>query len=416
MAPDNKSGKKGRGKSKSLCHTAFRSERAPPADDVRRDSESSDEFLERIVRTLKVDGQGLSPLHVACLQGQLGSLQHMLESGEWWVNSSDDSQGRRPLHMLLSIRSSPQAQACFRYLLQQGADVNLTTASGQTPLHMAAAGGQMDYTQILVEVGADLFAQDHSGLLPLDMARMWNRRKVGRYLKDCMWREQKNKELEARRQTQTLYCDLMKCDKHNKINKKPKIDKNAAEWDNKKEFCPKVLVSQFHKQCLISDNKKAHSHKEKKTGREYSPQPEERPQEDKSTSPTSSVGQEEINKAFKLPKLKPWVIYTAREPNSPLVEPDLRGKVKVWRDASSTKPRYKSKWDRMPREAPSLPVDTIQRVFFPRDFPPRIQTLGGFEAKDIEGVLHRACPQGRSTSAWTDIAMHLQESLEPGHY
>ncbi|XP_055012797.1 ankyrin repeat domain-containing protein 53 [Boleophthalmus pectinirostris] len=422
-APDNKSGKQGRGKSKSLCHTAPKSARAPPADDVRRDSESAEDFLERIVRTLKVDVQGLSPLHVACLRGQLGSLQHMLESGEWWINSSDDSQGRRPLHMFLCIRCTPQTQACFRYLLQQGADVNLTTASGQTPLHMAVAEGQMEYTRMLVEAGADLFARDHSGLLPLDMARMWNRRKIGRYLKDCMWHEQNNKELEARVQTQTIYCDLMDCDKRDKISKKPKIDKTVTEWANKKgltlrkEFCPKVLVSQFHKKCLISDNNKEHSRKEKKTERESSLQSEEGAQEDKSTSPSSSVGQEEeINHAFKLPKLKPWAIYTGPEPDSPMVEPALRGKVNVWRDASSTKPHYKSKWDRRPHEAPSLPVDTIQRVFFPRDFPHRIQKLGDFQTKDIEGVPHRACPQGRTTSAWTDVAMHLQENLEPGHY
>uniref|UniRef100_A0AAV2KTD4 Uncharacterized protein n=2 Tax=Knipowitschia caucasica TaxID=637954 RepID=A0AAV2KTD4_KNICA len=310
MAPVNKSGKRGKSKRSVRPHASGSvpgSGRAPPADDLRRNSESSEEFLQRLVRTLKVDEQGLSPLHVACMQGQLGSLQHMLESGEWWINSSDDSQGRRPLHMFLSIQSSPQALTCLRYLLQQGADVNLPTASGQTPLHVAAAEGQMAYAQILVEAGADLFARDHSGLLPLDMARMWNHRSIGRYLKDCMWREQNNKDLEARMQTQTLYCELMDCDKREKINKKPTIDKNVAEWANKKgislrkEFCPEVL-------------------------------------------------------------------------------------------------------------------DTIQRVLFPRDFPPRIPALGPFQPKGIEGVQHRACPQGRSSSAWTDVAMHLQETLEPGHY
>ncbi|KAK7909906.1 hypothetical protein WMY93_014590 [Mugilogobius chulae] len=178
MAAVNKSVKQRRGKSKSVRLDA--SGRAPPAMDVRRDSESSEDFLERLVRTLKVDVQGLSPLHVACLQGHLGSLQHLLESGEWWINSSDDSQGRRPLHMVLSIQSSPQARAGLQYLLEQGADVNLTTDSGQTPLHVAAAQGQIDYAQILLEAGANLFARDHSGLLPLDMARMWNRRKMGR--------------------------------------------------------------------------------------------------------------------------------------------------------------------------------------------------------------------------------------------
>ncbi|CAL9694955.1 unnamed protein product [Knipowitschia caucasica] len=424
MAPVNKSGKRGKSKRSVRPHASGSvpgSGRAPPADDLRRNSESSEEFLQRLVRTLKVDEQGLSPLHVACMQGQLGSLQHMLESGEWWINSSDDSQGRRPLHMFLSIQSSPQALTCLRYLLQQGADVNLPTASGQTPLHVAAAEGQMAYAQILVEAGADLFARDHSGLLPLDMARMWNHRSIGRYLKDCMWREQNNKDLEARMQTQTLYCELMDCDKREKINKKPTIDKNVAEWANKKgislrkEFCPEVLVSQFHKQCLISDNNQTHKAKTIE-----SPRVEETSPDDNGTPSTSTLEQEHKNvKSVKFPpvsKLKPWAIYTAPEPDSPLVEPDLRDKVKLWRDSTTTKPHYKSKWDRTPHEAPALPKDTIQRVLFPRDFPPRIPALGPFQPKGIEGVQHRACPQGRSSSAWTDVAMHLQETLEPGHY
>ncbi|XP_072314774.1 ankyrin repeat domain-containing protein 53 [Eucyclogobius newberryi] len=425
MAPVNKSGKQGRGKkNKSVRHDAARPERAPPVGDVRRDSESAEDFVERLVRTLKVDAQGLSPLHVACLQGQLDSLQHMVESGLWWVNSSDDPRGRRPLHMFLGVRSSPQARAGLRYLLQQGADVNLTTDSGQTPLHVAVAEGQMDYARILVEAGADLFARDRSGLLPLDMARMWNHRNIGRYLKDCMWREKNNQELEARLQTQTLYRDLMDCDRKEKIDKKPKIDKNVAEWANKKgltprkEFCPKVLVSQFHKQCHISDNNKSHHHKDKKTRNPHS----DGPKEDMRTLSTSSLRREDaedIKKSITLPpvsKFKPWAIYTAPEPQSPLAEPDLRGKVKVWRDRSATEPHFKSKWDRTPREAPRLPVDTIQRVMFPRDFPPRIPALGHFRPKDIEGVPHKACPQGRAASAWTDVAMHLQESLQPGHY
>lgn len=41
-----------------------------------------------------------------------------------------------------------------------------------------------------------------------------------RYLKDCMWRKKKTEELEERKQTQALYCELMDCVKQDNINKK----------------------------------------------------------------------------------------------------------------------------------------------------------------------------------------------------
>lgn len=212
-----------------------------------------------------------------------------------------------------------------------------------------------------------------------------------------------------------------------------KIDTNVVEWANKKgrslrkEFSPKVLVSQFHKQCLISDNTSSIT-QAKTAESKCSQQPEEGPQEGNSASsksPTESPSgqqhkglEKDERESFKLPplsKLRPWVIYTAPEPDSPLVEPDLRSKVRLWSDSSS-RPQYRTKWDRTQREAPSLPIDTIQRVLFPRDFPPRIPSLGHFEPKDIQDVQRRGCPQGLSTSPWTEVAMHLAEELEPGHY
>ena len=67
--------------------------------------------------------QGLPALHVACLYGELAAIQHLLETGLWWINSSD-SLGRRPLHMVLSSWGSTSISACIRYLLEHEADVN----------------------------------------------------------------------------------------------------------------------------------------------------------------------------------------------------------------------------------------------------------------------------------------------------
>lgn len=67
--------------------------------------------------------QGHSALHVACFYGHLATVRQLLESGQSSINSSD-LHGRRPVHMVVSAQSSPNASPCLRYLLERGAEVN----------------------------------------------------------------------------------------------------------------------------------------------------------------------------------------------------------------------------------------------------------------------------------------------------
>ncbi|XP_049923129.1 ankyrin repeat domain-containing protein 53 [Epinephelus moara] len=356
---------------------------------------------------VSVNSQGLSALHVACLYGQLAAVQLLVECRLGWIDSSD-LQGRRPVHMVLSPRSSPNTFRCLRYLLEHGADVNVTTDSGTTPLHLAASEGLLDCTESLVQAGADVLAQDSMGHTPLDLARIWCRRDVARYLKNCLWQTHKKKEMKERRLVQTLYSDLVDMVKLNDLNKKTLIDVKVAEWvKNKgfpllKDFSPRVLVSQYHTQCLSSDQNTSNP-KHAKHPLKHQP---EGPLEDTSTStkppPASSS--------------RPWTIFMGLQPEKPPREPDLRGNVTVWRGHSSRQPQYSTKWDSTRRPAPDVPLDVLERVLFPRAFPSRIASPRYFEPQDIMDVQHRGYPQGRSTSPWTEVAMHLAEALEPGHY
>lgn len=185
-------------------------------------------------------------------------------------------------------------------------------------------------------------------------------------------------------------------------------DEKMAEWANKKslpllkDFSPRVLVSRYHTRCLSSDRdgfnlKHAKGLCKPQAGH---------PQEDKSNAITQP-----LYSAF-----RPWSIYTGHKPEKPPKEPDLRDHVTVWRESSSRQPQYTTKWDSTPRSAPDLPLDVLERVLFPRAFPSRIASPRHFQPQDILEVQHRGCPQGRSTSPWTEVAMHLAEVLEPGHY
>ncbi|XP_028997264.1 ankyrin repeat domain-containing protein 53 [Betta splendens] len=340
---------------------------------------------------------GVTALHMACLYGQVAEMQLMVESGRGSVHSSD-SQGRRPIHMVLSSQSSPNTTACLRYLLQNGAGVNVTTVSGLSPLHVAASEGLLECTEILVQAGADVLAVDNMGHTPLDLARIWCRREVARYLKNHGWTAEKKKEMEERKQVQALYSDLVDLAKVDNVKKRTLIDEKVAEWTNNKGFpvlkgfSPRVQLSHYHSLCRPSD--------QDSSGPDY---PEGLFKDKPRQAPPASTS-------------RPWTIYLGLQPDKPLKEPDLRDCVTVWRDSSSRRVQYSTKWDRTPRAAPDLPLDLLKRVFFPRAFPSRIVSLQHFEAQNITAVQHRGRPQGRSSSPWTEVAMHLAEVLEPGHY
>ncbi|XP_030017793.1 ankyrin repeat domain-containing protein 53 [Sphaeramia orbicularis] len=397
----NKTGKRRRGKCKKWQDSHIFPQDGPPLPAVV--PQRKEEPVEQAETLVRMDRLGLSPLHVACLHGQLATVQLLIESGLWWINSADAPEGQRPIHMVLSGRSAPKTHACLIYLLEHGADVNVTTDSGQTPLHLAASEGLLDCTQTLVQAGADMSAQDTMGCTPLDMARIWGHREVARYLKNCMWQKNKRKESEERKQVQVLYSELVDTVK---LNKRALNKDKVAEWmktkglPSIKEDAPRVLVGQNHIQCLPSEQS---SPNPKPARGKYEHQPCGCP-EDKHAESTLT------------PAPRPWTIYTGLNPAKPLMEPNLQDKVSVWRDRISGQTQYTTEWNATPWPAPNLPLDTIERVFFPRAYPPRIGSLADFEPRNILKVQHRGYPPGRSTSPWTEVAMHLAEELEPGHY
>ncbi|AWO97549.1 putative ankyrin repeat domain-containing protein 53 [Scophthalmus maximus] len=326
-------------------------------------------------------------------QGLSSALRLLVESMSGRMDSSDPKG-----HTVMYSQSQLDTSTHLRCLLANGADVSVTTDSGQTPLHLAASEGLLDCTQILVQAGADVTARDGTGHTPLDLARIWCHREVARYLKSCMWEAGKKKEMEERKLAQALRGDLVAMAKLNELNKRTLVEEKLAEWANKKGlphlkgFSPRVLVSQYHDRCLSSDEDSSDL-KQAKGLVKHQPR-----------------GLQEI-------PFSPWTIYTGLPPGKSVSEPDLRDSVTVWRDSSSSgRPQYTTSWDGTPRAAPDLPLDVLERVLFPRAFPSRIVSLRHFEPQSIVEVRHRGRPRGRSLSPWTEAAMHLAEVLEPGHY
>ncbi|KAK7171093.1 hypothetical protein R3I94_001108 [Phoxinus phoxinus] len=151
--------------------------------------------LTRARKPLHTDKHGLTVLHIAALHGHLACMELLVEAGDCVDVDVRCPQGRRPLHMLLTTQSRPNSHACLIYLLEHGAQINVSTDEGLTPLHLAAAEGLMDCTETLVRNGADTHARDKMGHTALDLARIWGHRLIARFLKDAMWRKDKQQEM-----------------------------------------------------------------------------------------------------------------------------------------------------------------------------------------------------------------------------
>lgn len=89
---------------------------------------------------------GVTGLHLAVFAG-LEMVQLLHESGASLNATSKDGS---PLHQAVWIGD----MEVLRYLLQQGANANATTPSGETPLHMAAYKGHVEQATILLQHGA----------------------------------------------------------------------------------------------------------------------------------------------------------------------------------------------------------------------------------------------------------------------
>lgn len=152
-----------------------------------------------------------------------------------------------------------------------------------------------------------------------------------------------------------------------------------------KNFPQVVPVSQYHTQCFPSDGRAK-------------------------LKPTTYPLRQQ-----KPPTNKPWTIFTGPDPERSPLLPDLRDSI-IMRESSSRQPKYITKWDATPHPLPDLPTDVLKRVLFPKAFPSRIASSRHFEPNGIAAVQRRRCPQEQVTSPWTEVAMHLSEVLEPGHY
>ncbi len=109
------------------------------------------------------DGFGMTPLHLAALEGTADVAEVLLNHGASVDAVDDDNETP------LVIAASQGQASVMRLLLARGADVD---GLGElTPLHCAAAVGHEDLVRILLAHGAKVDVRDQDGATPLMLAR-----------------------------------------------------------------------------------------------------------------------------------------------------------------------------------------------------------------------------------------------------
>jgi len=122
-----------------------------------------------LVHDSSADGWG--PLHLASAFGGPEATALLLTHGAHIHRFSRNPMHNQPLHACIALSQNIETA---RLLIAQGADVNMEQAGGYTPLHQAAAAGQAELTQILLEAGANPSCLCHQGKTPADYARERN--------------------------------------------------------------------------------------------------------------------------------------------------------------------------------------------------------------------------------------------------
>lgn len=109
-----------------------------------------------------VFGAGCTPsLHDVIGRGDLEAAQSMLQTNPA-LASDENELGKQPLQYAVSYRQTDAMEA----LLAAGADVNAEDHTGMTALHAAALLGWQDGARWLLAHGADWRKRDHFGDLP----------------------------------------------------------------------------------------------------------------------------------------------------------------------------------------------------------------------------------------------------------
>ncbi|XP_012737414.2 B-cell lymphoma 3 protein homolog [Fundulus heteroclitus] len=110
--------------------------------------------------------EGLSPLHLAVLQGHQDLSKMLLDAGAD-INAMDIKSGQSPLMHAVESNNADMVH----FLIENGCDVNSQSYSGNTALHISCGRGQVDTVRLLLKSGADSSLKNYHNDTPVMVAK-----------------------------------------------------------------------------------------------------------------------------------------------------------------------------------------------------------------------------------------------------
>ena len=118
----------------------------------------------------------LPPIHLACSQGKLKMVELMVQYGGADVITCRDAFGQTPLHS----STLPPSTSVLCYLVNIGAQLNVSNNQGQTPFITATLSGNLAAVKLLLKSGADPMVRDLKGENPLHYAIQRNKKAIAK--------------------------------------------------------------------------------------------------------------------------------------------------------------------------------------------------------------------------------------------
>ena len=116
-----------------------------------------------------VSNDGFGPLGLAVFFGHYHTAEYLIELGADVNRPSSNKMRVRPLQSAAANKDKALALRLSERLIKAGADVNVSQDGGWTPLHQAAAHGNIELVRMLLRYGANPNARAEDGRIPQDM-------------------------------------------------------------------------------------------------------------------------------------------------------------------------------------------------------------------------------------------------------
>lgn len=124
-----------------------------------------------------------SEFRVAAGMGQFERVQSLLNQGAD-VNSRAPSAGNMPAGgTALMLAAARNHLEIVKFLISNGANVNLADEGGGTALIYAVWKGYQDIVALLLEKGSDIYAKTRDGRTPLSVAKQHGHTEIEKMLK-----------------------------------------------------------------------------------------------------------------------------------------------------------------------------------------------------------------------------------------